>query len=138
MDKFADRLSVKSSEAEGMNRVVESGDWMIGVKNYKLANDLNHFDYVEKHRLTDEAFVLLQGECTLLVDVSAANNHEDLKPIEMKAGKVYCVHKGIWHNMIMSKDAKLILVENANTSADNSEMYTLTEAEIKVIQDKLK
>jgi mannose-6-phosphate isomerase-like protein (cupin superfamily) len=91
-----------------------------------------------KHRLTDEAFVLLQGKCTLLVDVSAANNHEDIKPVEMKAGKVYCVHKGIWHNMIMSKDAKLILVENANTSADNSEMYTLTEAEIKVIQDTLK
>jgi ureidoglycolate hydrolase len=138
MDKFENRLSVKSSEAEGMSRVVESGDWMLGIKNYKRANDLNHFDYVEKHLLTDEAFVLLKGECTLLIDVSAKNNHEAIEPIVMETGKVYCVHKGIWHNMIMSRDAKLILVENADTSADNSEMYTLTKAEIKVIQAKLK
>ncbi len=137
MDQFSDKLSVKSSEAEGMNRVIESGDWMIGIKNYKPANDLKHFDYVEKHLLTDEAFVLLKGKCTLLVDISPENDHTIIEPVGMEEGKVYSVHKGVWHNMIMSRDAKLILVENLNTSSDNSEMYTLSKMEIQTIQNKL-
>jgi ureidoglycolate hydrolase len=137
LDQFLNKISVKSSEAEGMSRVVESGEWVIGIKNYKLANDQNHFDYVEKHLLTDEAFVLLKGECTLLVDVSAQNNHADIQPMPMEQGKVYCVHQGVWHNMVMSKDAKLILIENLNTSSANSEMYSLTKAEIQAIQEKL-
>jgi ureidoglycolate hydrolase len=137
MNEFFGKVSVKASEVEGMQRVVESGAWVIGIKNYKLANDRNHFDYVEKHLLTDEAFVLLKGECTLLVDVSLDNDRMDIRPLRMEPGKVYCVHKGIWHNMIMSGDAKLILVENADTSSDNSEMHTLKEAEIKAIRERL-
>jgi ureidoglycolate hydrolase len=138
LDQFLNKISVKASEAEGMNRVVESGEWVIGIKNYKLANDQTHFDYVEKHLLTDEAFVLLKGQCTLLIDVSAQNNHADIQPLAMEQEKVYCVHQGVWHNMIMSKDAKLILIENLNTSSVNSEMYTLTKAEIQAIQAQLK
>jgi ureidoglycolate hydrolase len=134
VNEFSGKISVKASEAEGMQRVVESGGWVIGIKNYKLANDREHFDYVERHFLTDEAFVLLQGECTLLVDVSALNDRTDIRPLRMEAGQVYCVHKGIWHNMIMSKDAKLILVENSDTSSANSELYTLQDMEIKAIR----
>jgi ureidoglycolate hydrolase len=137
VNEFSGKISVKTSDAEGMQRVVESGEWVIGIKNYKLANDREHFDYVEKHLLTDEAFVLLKGECTLLIDVSASNDHTDIRPLKMEAEKVYCVHKGIWHNMVMSKDAKLILVENSNTSSTNSAMYTLKEAESKAIRERL-
>jgi hypothetical protein len=88
LDQFLNKISVKSSEAEGMSRVVESGEWVIGIKNYKLANDQDHFDYLEKHFLTDEAFVLLKGKCTLLIDVSAQNNHTDIQPMTMEPGKV--------------------------------------------------
>lgn len=135
---MSEAIKIESFDGEGLKRVVESGSWFVGIKNWKPANDAAHFDFMERHMETDEVFVLLEGHCTLLIDHSAERNHTDIRCVPMDQKKVYCVPPGIWHNTITSKDAKLILMENRNTSMDNSEVYQLSKAEIVALQAKLR
>ena len=131
------KVSVADFEGEGLKRVVESGDWFVGIKNWKPVNDAAHFDNMERHLQTDEVFVLLEGGCTLLVDHSPENSCTDIRCIPMEKNKVYCIHPSVWHNTITTKDAKLILMENRNTCMDNSEVQTLSSQEIAALRKQL-
>lgn len=133
----ANKLSITGFDGEGLKRVVESGDWFVGIKNWKPANDAAQFDCMERHMLTDEVFVLLEGGCTLLVDHSPGNTCSDIRCVPMEKNKVYCIRPSVWHNTITTKDAKLILMENRNTSMDNSEVQTLSSGEIAALQQQL-
>lgn len=129
---------VKSYEGEGLQRVVESGAWFVGIKNWKPANDISEFDNIERHMLTDEVFVLLEGACTLLVDYSVKHDASDLRCVKMARNQVYCIPAGVWHNTITTKAVKLILMENIETSGENSEVRTLTESELATLRASLK
>ena len=115
-------------EGEGLKLVYDEGDWVIGIKNYKVANDISTLSALERHLLTDESFVLLEGRCTLI-----AKQEDTLEIKSMKKNHLYTINKGIWHTTIMVKGTKMVLVEKSNTSMENSELYQLTAQEIKDI-----
>ena len=129
--------SVYEYDGEGTKPVIESGDWSVCIKNYKSGNDIELFDYVEKHNLTDEVFILLQGTCVLLVDKSDGAC-TDFTYIPLEKGKVYSIKKGVWHNAVVSRDVKIILVENRGTSNENSEVITLPKEKIEQLRYELK
>jgi mannose-6-phosphate isomerase-like protein (cupin superfamily) len=131
------KVRIEAYEGEGLKRAVESGDWFVAIKNWKPANDIDGFDMLERHMQTDEVFVLLQGACTLLVDASPDDDCSAVGCVRMEPNKVYCIPKGVWHNTITSKDAKLILMENRDTSMANSEVKELTPAERAALRAKL-
>ena len=41
----------------------------------------------------------------------------------MEIGKVYNIRKAVWHNILVSEDAKVLVVENTDTVAENSEYF---------------
>jgi mannose-6-phosphate isomerase-like protein (cupin superfamily) len=133
----APKLKVESYDGEGLKRAVESGSWFVAIKNWKPANDIDGFDMLERHLETDEVFVLLDGACTLLVDGSAADDASDIGCVAMEPMKVYCIPKGVWHNTITSRDAKLILMENSDTSMANSEIRTLNVDERAALKTRI-
>ena len=60
------RIEKSEYSGEGLVRVYENETWMVGIKNWKPANDIANIDCLERHNETDELFVLLAGSCTLL------------------------------------------------------------------------
>ena len=48
-------MKIQSFEytGEGMRRVYENGQWTVGIKNYKPANDKSLFNELERHNETD-------------------------------------------------------------------------------------
>ena len=76
--------------------------------------------YVERHRETDEIFVLLSGECTLLIG-GDGDAPAKLEALPMEPFKVYNVRKGVWHNLLGQPGMRLFLVENADVSMENSD-----------------
>jgi len=114
--------------AEGLKRVYENEKWMVGIKNWKPANDIANVDCLERHNGTDELFILLAGSCVLLYAEEAAGVL-DIKALRMEGGKVYCIPRTLWHNTVTSKDVKLILVEDSSTGPSNSDVVQLGEAE---------
>ena len=39
----------------------------------------------------------------------------------MELYKVYNVKKGLWHHIVLSEDAEVLVVENSSTARENSE-----------------
>ena len=124
-------MEIKSYEfgEEGLKRVYENEKWMVGIKNWKPANDIANIDCLERHNETDELFILLAGECTLLFANQEAGKLE-IQSVEMEMGKVYNIPKSLWHNTVTMKDTKLILVEDVATGSKNSDVIKLDEGQI--------
>lgn len=123
--------------AEGMNRVYENKKWMVGIKNWKPANDITGIDCLERHNLTDELFILLEGECHLLF-ANETENGLDIQSIKMERSKVYNIPAALWHNTVTCKDTKMILVEDSSTSMDNSDLKTLSEIDLVKVKELVK
>ncbi len=90
--------------------MTEFDGWKIGTLNYN--ERFSRFGELERHLLTDEAFVLVKGSAVL---------YTESEQVEMNIGDVYTVPYGVWHHIVVSRDAKVIVIENRNTSSENTE-----------------
>ena len=124
-------------DGEGMNRVYENSKWMVGLKNWKPANDITGIDCLERHNETDELFVLLSGRCTLLY-ATEENGVLQIGSVEMKPQTVYNIPACLWHNTVTEKDTKLVLIEDVSTGMENSDILSLTAEQIAEVQALVK
>jgi mannose-6-phosphate isomerase-like protein (cupin superfamily) len=132
-------MEIKSFEftGEGMTRVYENAKWMVGIKNWKPANDIAGIDCLERHNKTDELFILLSGRCTLLyANESAAGL--DIKAVEMEPLKVYNIPATLWHNTVTQKTTKLALIEDVSTGSENSDVKPLSPEQIAAVKKLVK
>lgn len=120
-------------EGEGLIRVFENEKWMVGIKNWKPANDLSGIDCVERHNETDELFILLAGKC-VLISANEENGALVFDAVDMQPNKVYNIPRSLWHNTITTKETKLILVEDSSTGMSNSDVLSLTPEQIATVQ----
>ncbi|MCQ2419174.1 MAG: hypothetical protein MJ085_05240 [Clostridia bacterium] len=88
--------------------------WRVAYLNFADRFTKKGMKYIERHLETDEIFILMKGQATLLMG-------EACTPVTMEPFKVYNVRKGAWHNILVSEDAKVLVIENDNTSEQNSE-----------------
>lgn len=114
---------------EGLKRGYENKEWTVGLKNYKKANDIEFINNLERHNKTDELFVLVEWKCTI---VTAEEKGEDLffKAETMASNTIYTIPKTLWHNTITDREAKLILIENSDTSMENSDIMELDNEQL--------
>jgi mannose-6-phosphate isomerase-like protein (cupin superfamily) len=96
---------------EDFKAILDFENWRIGICRY--SKRFSVFDRLERHLLTDEAFILLDGQATLFTE-----NEE----IKMEKCIIYNIPKGEWHHVVLSPDASVMVVENSNTCDENSEI----------------
>ncbi len=120
-------------EGEGLTRVFENEKWMVGVKNWKPANDITGIDCLERHNETDELFVLLAGRCTLLY-ANEVDGKLEIGAVEMQPMKVYNIPATLWHNTVTQKGTKMILVEDSSTGMANSDVLPLDAAQLSQVK----
>ena len=106
---------------EGYRRLVENPVWTVAVINYAPRFDAANFVRMERHMKTDEVFVLLAGRATLVVG-------ETMERVEMEPTKIYTMEQGEWHHVLLSRDAKVLVVENADTCPGNTEYRVVARA----------
>lgn len=109
-------LEIFEYNGEGYNRTMHYEEWRVAIANFGEHFDEEKFNYLERHLLTDEVFVLLSGEATLIIG-------KEFSKTKLETGKIYNVKKGIYHALIMERDAKVLIVENHNTCRENTEYY---------------
>ncbi len=111
LTKSNDYLEVYEYFGDGYERTMNFESWRVAFLHHEERFDI--ITKLEKHILTDEVFVLLKGTATLILG-------EELIKQPMEQCKIYNVKKGVWHAIKVSKDAKVLIVENHNTSLDNT------------------
>lgn len=114
-------VEITEHTGTGYLPLVDFESWRVAILNDDPAcfrRDKTTF--LERHRETDEVFVLLEGECTLYI----GDGKEDLgtiTPLVMEPRKLYNVKKGVWHNLIGNEKMALLIVENVGTGKENSD-----------------
>ena len=76
---------------------------------------------VKRHTKTDETFVLVKGEATIFT----ADGNEPLVQTKMEKEKLYVVKQNTWHHLQVSEDVLIIVVENSDTTKENTESKAL-------------
>ena len=88
--------------------------------NYAQKFDADGISYLERHIETDETFVLLVGEATLLIG-------ENVERVPLEMLKCYNVKAGVWHNIILTPGTRVLVVENSDTSRSNTDYLELAD-----------
>lgn len=121
-------LEVTEYEGPGYRPLVYFEGWRVALLN----DDPSRFrretmPYLERHNETDEVFVLLSGSCTLYIGEGRGQSPDAIRAVPLEPKKLYNVKKGVWHNLTGDEAMTLLIVENADTSKQNSEFYPVTE-----------
>jgi ureidoglycolate hydrolase len=114
-------IEIHRFDGIGYQKLFHYQSWRIAILNYideLLPENIHRF---QAHDLTDEAFVLLEGACTLFI-IEQGN----IVPIHMEPNQIYNIKKGVFHSHTLSKNCKLLIIEEENTADDNSPCLQLT------------
>jgi mannose-6-phosphate isomerase-like protein (cupin superfamily) len=98
---------------------------MVALLNYEPIMDLDKAIEIERHVKTDEVFILLEGMAALYL----VAGDKPLQVIELKPGMIYNVIKGTWHNLLATKEAQFVIVENRDTDKFDTEIRPLANEE---------
>lgn len=129
-----DMIEIHQHTGEGYKRLVEYQGWVAAVLNHAPTTTPEGVIYFEKHMLTDEVFVLLQGSCTLL-EAGNGEHPGEIHAVPLEPCKFYNVKAGVWHSHMLSKDAAVAVIENIETGTANSVRENLTEDQRAVIAE---
>lgn len=124
-------IEILEYKEPGFLELMTFQSWKVAMLNYTDELFIENIYYFEAHNETDEVFVLLEGEAIMyyLID-------QQIHQLKLERNKVYNVKQGLYHTHVLSRDAKLLIVEESNTSYDNSKRIYLDEA-LRLQLDKL-
>ena len=111
-------IEISSHIEDGFKVMTEFGEWKVGMLRY--SERFSRVGEMERRLLSNEVFVLASGKATL---------YTDKETVEMEMNTVYTVPVGTWHHIVVSKDATVIVVENRNTSIENTEKKYFEQGE---------
>ena len=120
-------IEVKSNLKNGSGfDVLHSYDgWKIAFITF--AEQYNELKTVKRHTQTDEAFILVKGKATLY----SSDGDEPLEATVLEKEKLYIVKMDTWHHLQISEDALLVVVENSDTTKDNTESKEIKKEQTK-------
>ena len=119
-------VEIATHEDIGYRSLIFFEGWRVAILNDDPeAARMDKIRFFERHMETDEVFVLLSGECTLLIGGSD-NKPGKIELVQMEMNKIYNVRKAVWHNAVGSEGFSVLIVENATTSKQNTEYYSIS------------
>jgi hypothetical protein len=119
-------LEVREYKKEGYSPVVDYGAWRVAILNYNDQLLPENLTAMQRHNETDEVFILLRGNCILFIG-DGNQKVTDIFAENMQPFKVYNVKKSTWHTHTLTKDAMVLIVENRDTTFDNSPFCPLSD-----------
>jgi ureidoglycolate hydrolase len=117
-------LEIREYIGPGYQPVIDFGTWRVAILNYLDEIHPEKIDSVERHNETDEVFVLIKGQGVLFLG-EGESQVEKIFPQVLEPCKMYNVKRGVWHTIVLSRDGSVFIVENWNTSRENSDYAPL-------------
>lgn len=129
MSKLGEELlEVREHLGAGYQPLVDFASWRVAILNFAEDLRVENITRMQRHNETDEVFVLLKGCCILFIG-EGAETVTAIHARQLQPGKLYNVRKGVWHHHTLSEDAMVLVVENRDTTYDNSPFCALTGAQ---------
>ena len=112
-------MNTHSFNGADFKAVFQTEEWKIGILRY--SERFSRLGCFERHLKTPEVFVLLEGEATLY----EKNDENEITSVFMQKNTVYEIEIAKWHHIVVSEDAYVLVVENADTSKENTQKVML-------------
>lgn len=100
--------------------------WQVAQLNYMPEQEIGNIVKLDIHHLTDEVFILLNGKA-VLIGAEINGNDVNFEVELMKPNITYNIPVGTWHNIAMSKDCEIIIVEKSDTHIADFEFFPLSD-----------
>ena len=124
------------NNSEGIKQVYKNDEWSISIKNWKPDNDISGVGKLEIHHTSDEQFILVAGKALLITADEKDGAFVNIELTPMEIGKVAHVGKGQWFYSITQRDSKIVYVQRADCSMENSEIRYMTPKQVKDIKSE--
>lgn len=112
------QIQIYDTNEPGFHPVVTYGAWKVAIFNDAEIWREDRISYLQKHNLSDEVFILLEGDCTLILCEDKIP--QSMYAVKLEPGKIYNIAKGVWHSHVLEKNTKVVVVENSDTTQENS------------------
>lgn len=122
-------LQVRDHTGAGFRPLVAFGAWRVAILRPERRSRSAGVDRMERHLATDEVFVLTRGRGIILIG-GRRRRVERFWRRAMQPGAIYNVRRNVWHTVLLSPDASLVIVENRDTGAATTEYAVLTRCQL--------
>lgn len=122
-------IRISEHDGSGIGGETFCGEFLVSILNFLPRLVPEKVISMQKHTETDECFILLQGKAMIFL-ADGEDRPENISCRTLEPNKIYTVPKGVWHQPVMSEDAKILLVEKSNTVDANSPRLPLTDGQI--------
>ena len=126
-------LAVHVHTDAGYRPLVDYGAWRVAILNFNDDLRPENIKAMQRHNETDEVFVLLRGRCILFVGEEDDDSIGAIHAQPMAPHTIYNVKKAVWHTHTLSPEAMVLVVENRDTTYDNSPFCPLTGIQRKTL-----
>jgi oxalate decarboxylase/phosphoglucose isomerase-like protein (cupin superfamily) len=111
-------ITISSNTRDGFCPVVRNPQFLCAIITHSAMYSEGKVTEMKRHNDTDEVFVLLSGNATLL---TRDNINEKCQVTKLSLGTVYTVKSGTWHYLAVSADAKVFVTENGSIDPQNTD-----------------
>ena len=122
---------------EGYNPYLIGPKWQVAQLNFQPDLAPGAIEKVDVHHHTDETFLLMAGQAVLIAG-EIQENRILFEVINMEPKILYNIPKGCWHNIALSKDAEVLITEDANTHLGDYEFHYLNKEDKKELNELIK
>ena len=127
-------LEIRQFSEQGYKPLIDYGKWRVAILRYIDELLPENINKMQRHDETDEVFVLLEGHCILFIgegDEQLTRIHaQDMEPL-----KLYNVKRSCWHTHTLSEGTTVLIIENRDTSSNNSLEIDLTPLQIASLEE---
>lgn len=126
-------LEIRRHDGPSYQPLVDFEAWRVAMLNFSEDLLPQNLTRMQRHNQTDEVFVLLAGRCILFVG-DGVETVTQIHAVDLAPGQVYNVRRAVWHTHTLSADAKVLVVENRDTTYDNSPFTPLSTQQHQQLQ----
>lgn len=125
-------LEIRAHDGPDYKPLVDYQSWRVALMNFTPDLTPGKIHRMQKHTETDEVFVLMTGRCILFIG-EGEDSVTHIHAVDMQPYELYNVKRGVWHSHTFSRDARVLIVENRDTTDANSPFVELTHEQQKEI-----
>jgi hypothetical protein len=127
-------LEIHDCEGTGYQPLIDYDKWRVAILRYCDELRPERIFAMQRHNETDEVFVLLGGRCILFLG-EGDETITSITAVDMVPRKLYNVKRGVWHSKTLNIDASVLIVENRDTTIQNSPKMLLDDDQRRRIVD---
>jgi ureidoglycolate hydrolase len=122
-------IEVRQFSGSGYQPVIDFNTWRVAILNYIDEIHPERIETMERHNETDEVFVLIAGRGILFLGEGKSRPRK-IHSLVLEPETIYDVKRNTWHAIVLNRSGSVLIVENRNTSRENSD-YSLLDTKVR-------